>query len=80
MNKQLKKGDWVKLTHIEPTATSRVDWMNTREAVPGDVAIVEELYEHHVQLLCEPNPGFLDWRTLFMIGGLSYVVIQAPET
>lgn len=80
MVEQLKKGDWVRLTHIEPSATVRVDWINAREASPGDVAIVEELYESDVQLLCEPKPGFLEWRTLFMLEGLSYVLIPAPET
>jgi hypothetical protein len=76
---QLKKGDWVRLTHIDPCATIRVDWINVREAAPDDVAIVEELYEDSVQLLLEPKPGWLEWRTLFKLEGLSYVVVPAPQ-
>lgn len=80
MNDELKKGDWVRLTHIGLSATIRVDWINAREAAPGDIAVVEELYQDSVQLLLEPKPGYLEWRTLFTLEGLSYVVISAPNT
>lgn len=79
LNEQLCKGDWVRLARIEPSATVRVDWINAREAAPGDIAIVEEVYESSVQLLCEPKPGFLEWRTLFTLEGLSYDVVSAPN-
>jgi hypothetical protein len=78
-NEQLCKGDWVRLASIEPSATVRVDWINAREAAPGYIAIVEEVYESSVQLLCEPKPGFLEWRTLFTLEGLSYDVVSAPN-
>jgi hypothetical protein len=79
LNEQLYKGDWVRLARIEPSATVRVDWINAREAAPGDIAMVEEVDESSVQLLCEPKPGFLEWRTLFTLEGLSYAVIPAPN-
>lgn len=78
-NGQLHKGDWARLARIDPSATVRVDWINAREAAPGDIAIVEAVYESSVQLLCEPKPGHLEWRTLFTVAGLSYAVVSAPN-
>jgi hypothetical protein len=78
LNEQLSKDDWVRLARIDPSATVRVDWINAREATPGDIAIVEAVYETSVQLLCEPTPGLLEWRTLFTLNGLSYALVPAP--
>jgi len=78
-NEQLYQSDWVRLAPIDPSATVRVDWINAREAAPGDIAIVEAVCESSVQLLCEPKPGHLEWRTLFTLEGLSYTVVSAPN-
>jgi hypothetical protein len=78
-NEQLYQGDWVRLARINPSATVRVDWINAREAAPGDIAIVEAVCESSAQLLCEPKSGHLEWRTLFTLEGLSYTVVSAPN-
>ena len=77
----LSKGDLIKLISADQAKIVLTDWINSREAAPGDIALVEEVYIGEdgqiVRLLCEYRPGFLEWRTVFYEAGLTYEFLPA---
>ncbi|MEX3772942.1 hypothetical protein [Pseudomonas sp. MYb118] len=40
----LSKGDLIKLISADQAKIVLTDWINSREAAPGDIALVEEIY------------------------------------
>ncbi|PUA47512.1 hypothetical protein C5U62_05945 [Pseudomonas protegens] len=78
----LSKGDLVRLISADQAKVVLTDWISCREAAPGDIALVEEVFIGEdgqiVRLLCEHRPGFLEWRTLFYEAGLTYERLQPP--
>ena len=75
----LSKGVFIRLIHVDYSKAFSVDWLGERDAVPGDIALVEDVFETGsgpgVRLLCEPRPGFLEWRADFDLSHLRYDVI-----
>ncbi|MGE7958563.1 hypothetical protein ACQKQA_18585 [Pseudomonas sp. NPDC089530] len=75
----LSKGNIIKLVDADRATIVLSDWLNSREAIPGDIAVVEEISITEtgriVRLLCEPRAGFLEWRTSFLEAGLTYEVL-----
>ena len=60
------------------------DWLNSREASPGDIAVVERISMGEagctVLLLCELEVGFLEWRASYFEAGLTYEVLSSSPT
>ncbi|MNI05931.1 hypothetical protein D3C73_588980 [compost metagenome] len=77
----LSKGDVIKIISADQTKVILTDWISSREAAPGDIALVEEVSidedGHHVRLLCEYREGFLEWRAWFHVEGLTYELLQS---
>jgi hypothetical protein len=77
----LSKGSIIKLITIDRAAVVLTDWLNSREAAPGDIAVVERILMGEagstVLLLCEPEVGFLEWRALYFEAGLTYEVLSS---
>lgn len=75
----LSKGDFIKLTHVDSTKAVYVDWINVRDAAPGDIAVVKETFSTEsgliVRLLCEPRSGFQEWCTTFYEADLTYELL-----
>jgi len=75
----LSKGDFIKLTHVDSTKAVYVDWINARDAAPGDIAVVKETFSTEsgliVRLLCEPRSGFQEWCTTFYEADLTYELL-----
>ncbi|MBK5352338.1 hypothetical protein JFU37_07430 [Pseudomonas sp. TH41] len=75
----LSKGNIIKLISADQAKVVLSDWLNSREAAPGDIALVEEVSiaedGRFVRLLCENPPGFLEWRTCFYEAGLTYELL-----
>lgn len=80
----LSKGSIIKLFTIDRAAVVFSDWMNSREAAPGDIAVVERVSMGEagctVLLLCEPEVGFLEWRASYFEAGLTYEVLSSSHT
>jgi|GEM_PF-7047186 len=78
----LSKGDLIKIISTDQTKVVLTDWISSREAAPGDIALVEEVSIHEdgqsVRLLCEYRQGFLEWRAWFHEEGLTYEFLQYP--
>ncbi|MDU8502451.1 hypothetical protein RYB01_25155 [Pseudomonas syringae] len=77
----LSKGNIIKLINADRATVVLSDWLNSREAAPGDIAEVEEISIGEagriVRLLCEPHAGFLEWRTSYFETGLTYEVLRS---
>lgn len=77
----LSKGDLIKIISADQTKVILTDWISSREAAPGDIALVEEVSidedGHHVRLLCEYREGSLEWRAWFHVEGLTYELLQS---
>lgn len=77
----LSKGNIIRLIDVDLTTVVLSDWLNSREAAPGDIAEVEEISMGEagciVRLLCEPHAGFLEWRASFFEVGLTYEVLRS---
>lgn len=75
----LSKGGIIKLISVDRATVVLSDWLNSREAAPGDIAEVEEISMGDagciVRLLCEPNAGVLEWRASYFEAGLAYEVL-----
>lgn len=75
----LYPGNIIKLISVDAAAIRLTDWLNSREAVPGDIAIVEDVSINEtgrvVRLLCEPQAGFLEWRIWFQETGVTYELL-----
>lgn len=78
------KGSIIKLFTIDRAAVVFRDWMNSRKAAPGDIAVVERVSMGEagctVVLLCEPEVGFLEWRASYFEDGLTYEVLSSSPT
>ncbi|KRP68624.1 hypothetical protein TX23_25455 [Pseudomonas paralactis] len=77
----LSEGSIIKLITIDRAALVLADWLNSREAAPGDIAVVERISIGEagstVLLLCEPEAGFLEWRASYFEAGLTYEVLSS---
>lgn len=77
----LSKGNIIRLINIDRATLVLSDRLSSREAVPGDIAEVEEISVGEagciVRLLCEPNAGFLEWRAPYFEGGLTCEVLRS---
>ncbi|QBZ89312.1 hypothetical protein EPZ47_11520 [Pseudomonas viciae] len=75
----LIKGDIIKLTYVDSTKALYVDWINARDAAPGDIAVVNETFSTEsgliVRLLCEHRPGFQEWCATFHEVDLTYELL-----
>jgi hypothetical protein len=75
----LSQGDLIKLIHVDPTKAVYVDWINFRDATPGDIAVVKEIFSTEsgliVRLLCEPRSGFQEWCSTFHEADLTYELL-----
>jgi hypothetical protein len=75
----LSKDDFIKLIHVDPTKAVYVDWINSRDAAPGDIAVVKETFSTEsgliVRLLCEPRSGFQEWYSTFHEADLTYELL-----
>ncbi len=78
----ISKGDFIKLISVDQSKVVFTDWISSREAAPGDIALVEEVSFAEdgriVRLLCEDRPGFLEWRTCLYEAGLIYEILLGP--
>jgi len=67
----LSKGNIIKLIDVDRATVVLSDWLNSREAAPGNIAVVEEISIAEagriVRLLCEPCAGFFEWRYLLSV-------------
>ncbi|WP_285415357.1 hypothetical protein [Pseudomonas sp. efr-133-TYG-5] len=76
----LSKGDLIRLISVDQGKVVLTDWISSREAAPGDIALVEEVSIGEdgqiVRLLCEYRPGFLEWRMSFYEAELTYELLQ----
>lgn len=77
----LSEGNIIKLIEVDQTKVVLSDWLNSREAAPGDIAEVEAIWMGEagciVRLLCEPHSGFLEWRASYFEAGLTYEVLHS---
>lgn len=77
----LSKGNIIKLNDADRATVVLSDWLNSRDAAPGDIAEVEEVSMCEagriVRLLCEPREGFLEWRTSYLEAGLCYELLRS---
>lgn len=77
----LSKGNNIKLINIDLATVVLSDWLNSRDAAPGDIAEVEEISMGEagciVRLLCEPHAGFFEWRASYFEAGLTYEVLHS---
>ncbi|WP_219268719.1 hypothetical protein [Pseudomonas sp. Xaverov 259] len=77
----LSKGNIIKLINVDRATVVLSDWLNSREAAPGDIAEVEDISMGEagciVRLLCEPHAGFLEWRASYFEAGLTYEVLRS---
>lgn len=75
----LVKGDFIKLTRVDPTKARYVDWINFRDAAPGDIAAVKEIFNTDsglvIRLVCEPRSGFQEWCATFNEADLTYELL-----
>lgn len=75
----LSRGVFIKLIRVDYAKAFHVDWLGERDAAPGDIALVEDVFETAsgpgVRLLCEPRPGFLEWRADLDLSHVTYEVI-----
>ena len=82
----LVEGDFIKLTRVDSTKALYVDWINVRDAMPGDIAAVKEIFNTDsgliVRLSCEPRSGFQEWCATFHEADLTYELLRraAPIT
>jgi hypothetical protein len=76
----LYKGNIIKLISADRATVVISDWLNSREAASGDIAVVEDTSITEagliIRLSCEPHAGFLEWRTSFLEVGLVYEKLQ----
>ncbi|WP_323143462.1 hypothetical protein [Massilia phyllosphaerae] len=76
---KLSQGDFIRLIDVDYSAAVYTDWLNSREAGSGDIALVEEVFTEGplcvVCLLCEPREGFLEWRASFHEAQLTYELL-----
>ena len=79
----LCKGTLIRLLSIDQTTAGSSDWLSSRAATPGDIAVVEEVSivetGRVVRLKCEPRAGFPEWGTWFLEAGLTYEVLLRPD-
>ncbi|AZG84295.1 hypothetical protein [Pseudomonas syringae] len=77
----LSKGDIIKLIDVDQAKVVLSDWLNSREAAPGDIAEVEEISMGEAgciaRLLCESHAGSLEWRASYFEAGLTYEVLRS---
>ncbi|WP_122413659.1 hypothetical protein [Pseudomonas viridiflava] len=77
----LSKGNIIKLIEVDQTKVVLSDWLNSREAAPGDIAEVEVISMGEagciVRLLCESHAGSLEWRASYFEAGLAYEVLHS---
>lgn len=75
----LSIGDFIKLIHVDIAKASYVDWINSRDAAPGDIAVVKETFSSEsgliVRLECESRPGFHVWGAIFHEADLTYELL-----
>lgn len=80
----LSKGSIIKLITIDRAALVLRDWISSREAAPGDIAVVERVSMGEagciVRMSCEPEVGFLEWRASYFEAGLTYEVLSNSAT
>lgn len=76
----LSKGDTIRLITVDLTMIRFTDWLSSRDAAPGDIARVLEVWDrpesYAIQLVCESRPGFIEWGAVFDEQGLTYEVVH----